>query len=210
MPLRRCLRPRALEIGLDEAGRGCLAGPVTAAAVVLAPGRRSPRDLDDSKRLEPARREELRHWVEANALAWAVGWCSPAEIDAENILQASMTAMHRALDRLAPKLATRLAEARFGSLAAKPVLHLVDGHYWRPYGAVAYSCQKRGDARFQSIAAASVLAKTHRDERMRALDAEYPHYAWASNKGYPTPPHQRGLREHGPSPHHRRSFRLAY
>ena len=210
MALRRCFRPGTLEIGLDEAGRGCLAGPVTAAAVVLTPGRRSPRDLNDSKLIEPARREELRTWVEANALAWAVGWCTPAEIDAENILQATMTAMHKALDELSRKLAERLREPAFGSLSAKPVLHLVDGHYWRPYGAVAYSCQKMGDGRFQSIAAASILAKTHRDEHMRALHAAHPAYAWDSNKGYATPPHQRALTTHGPTVHHRRSFRLEY
>ena len=208
--LRRCLRPGTLEIGLDEAGRGCLAGPVTAAAVVLQPGKRSPRDLNDSKVIEPERREALRHWVETNALAWAVGWCSPEEIDAENILQATMTAMHKALDELSLKLAARFEEKPFSSLSAKPVLHLIDGHYWRPYRDVAYSCQKKGDGRFQSIAAASILAKTHRDAHMRSLAAQHPAYEWASNKGYATPPHQRALVAHGPTPYHRRSFRLDY
>ena len=203
MPLRRHLRPGRLEIGVDEAGRGCLAGPVTAAAVVLYPGRRSPRDLDDSKLTDAARREELRRWIEANALAWAVGWASPAEIDAENILQASMTAMHRAIDGCRQNLRDALRNAGF---AARPHALLIDGHYFRPYPGVEHSCQVGGDARFQAIAAASVLAKTHRDARMRELHARHPEYAWDSNKGYPTPPHRRALAEHGVTEWHRRSF----
>ena len=208
MPLRRTRRPGHLEIGLDEAGRGCLAGPVYAAAVVLAPGKRSPRDLNDSKQLTPQRREELRAWIEEHALAWAVGRASPAEIDRENVLQATMTAMHRALDQVHASLTAR--SAADPNLAARPRLLLVDGHYFRSYPGYTHVCERKGDERFQSIAAASVLAKTHRDARMRALDGEFPAYAWASNKGYPTPPHQRALREHGPSEHHRRSFRLEY
>lgn len=210
MPLRRCFRPNTLEIGLDEAGRGCLAGPVTAAAVVLMPGKRSPGDLNDSKQISAPRREELRLWVEENSLAWAVGWCSPQEIDEQNILQASMSAMHKALDQLSQKLATRLQEQAFISLSAKPILHLVDGHYWRPYGKTEYSCQKKGDGRFQSIAAASILAKTYRDTRMNELHELHPNYAWNSNKGYATPPHQRALNQFGPTEWHRRSFRLEY
>ncbi len=190
-----------LEVGLDEAGRGCLAGPVTAAAVVLQPGKRSPRDLNDSKLIEPSRREDLRIWIETHALAWAVGWCSPAEIDEQNILQASMSAMHKALDMLSPKLPR---------LSPKPILHLVDGHYWRPYGKTPYSCQKKGDSRFQSIAAASILAKTYRDAHMQQLHEQFPMYGWQSNKGYATPPHQRALSQYGPCPHHRQSFRLSY
>lgn len=210
MPLARHRRRGRLEIGLDEAGRGCLAGPLAVGAVVLAPGKRSPRDLDDSKRLTPERREGLRAWVEANALAWAVAWASPAEIDAENVLQATVSAMHRAVDDVRARLAARLREPRWSAFAKTPHALLVDGHYFHPYPGVEHSCEVGGDGRFQAIAAASVLAKTHRDARMRALDAEYPAYAWASNKGYPTPPHQRALREHGPCPYHRRSFRLAY
>ena len=215
MPLRRHLRPGHLEIGVDEAGRGCLAGPVTAAAVVLYPGHRSPRDLDDSKATDAARREELRHWIEANALAWAVGWASPAEIDAENILQASMTAMHRAIDGCRQNLRDALCSDRAplsapGALPAgfadRPHALLIDGHYFRPYPGLEHSCQVKGDARFQAIAAASVLAKTHRDERMRELHARHPEYAWDSNKGYPTPPHRRALAAHGVTEWHRRSF----
>ena len=215
MPLRRHLRPGRLEIGVDEAGRGCLAGPVTAAAVVLFPGRRSPRDLDDSKATDAARRGELRAWIEANALAWAVGWASPAEIDAENILQASMTAMHRAIDGCRQNLQAALRDAAGptggsrdlpAALAARPRALLIDGHYFRPYPGLEHSCEVKGDARFQAIAAASVLAKTHRDERMRALHDEHPAYAWDSNKGYPTPPHRRALAEHGVTVWHRRSF----
>ena len=210
MPLRRQRWPGTLEVGLDEAGRGCLAGPVTVGAVALAPGRRSPRDLDDSKRVEPARREELRAWIEANALAWAVEHAGPAEIDRDNILQATVSAMHRAAARVLAALPTRLAAVGRADLAARPAHLLVDGHYFRPYPGIRHTCERRGDGRFQSVAAASILAKTHRDERMRELAAAHPAYDWASNKGYPTPPHQRALREHGPSPWHRRSFRLDY
>ena len=213
--LRRHLRPRTLEIGLDEAGRGCLAGPVTAAAVILRPGKRSPRDLDDSKRVTAERRAELRAWVETNSLAWAVGWCSPTEIDEQNILQASVSAMHKAVAQLSLKLEATFADAAaLGALpagfAGRPKLLLVDGHYFRPYDGIAHSCQVKGDGKFQSIAAASILAKTHRDALMLELHGRHPHYGWDSNKGYPTPPHQRGLREHGPSIWHRRSFRLTY
>jgi len=212
MPLRRQYRPKTIEIGLDEAGRGCLAGPVTAAAVVLMPGKRSPSDLNDSKQIAAPRREELRTWVEENSLAWAVGWCSPKEIDEENILQASMSAMHKALDQLSLKLIQQLSEYENlpAGFAERPKLLLVDGHYWRDYKGMDYSCQKKGDGRFQSIAAASILAKTYRDEKMQALHKQYPAYSWDTNKGYGTPPHQRALNAHGPTPWHRRSFRLEY
>lgn len=212
MPLRRQYRPKTIEIGLDEAGRGCLAGPVTAAAVVLMPGRRSPSDLNDSKQIPPHRREELRVWVEENSLAWAVGWCSPEEIDAENILQASMSAMHKALDQLSLKLDMRLKDGYLlpVGFAERSKLLLVDGHYWRDYKGVDYSCQKKGDGRFQSIAAASILAKTYRDAKMLELHAQHPEYSWNTNKGYGTPPHQRALMAHGPTEWHRRSFRLEY
>jgi len=212
MPLRRFFRPKTIEIGLDEAGRGCLAGPVTAAAVVLMPGKRSPSDLNDSKQIAAPRREELRAWVEANSLAWAVGWCSPAEIDEENILQASMSAMHKALDQLSLKLDKQFQEPNLlpEGFAERPKLLLVDGHYWRPYKDIDYSCQKKGDGRFQSIAAASILAKTYRDAKMLELHEQHPAYSWDSNKGYATPPHQRALNAYGPTPWHRRSFRLEY
>jgi len=212
MPRRRQFRPKTTEIGLEEAGRGCLAGPVTAAAVVLMPGKRSPSDLNDSKQIAAPRREELRAWIEANSLAWAVGWCSPEEIDEENILQASMSAMHKALDQLSLKLDLRLRKLEHlpAGFAERPKLLLVDGHYWRAYKDMDYSCQKKGDGRFQSIAAASILAKTYRDEKMLALHELHPEYSWNTNKGYGTPPHQRALNAHGPTSWHRRSFRLEY
>ena len=212
MGLRRHFRPGMIEIGLDEAGRGCLAGPVTAAACVLMPGKRSPADLNDSKQIPAKRRDELRVWVEENSLAWAVGWCSPEEIDEENILQASMSAMHKALDQLSLKLDRRFAEVKTlpEGFAERPKLLLVDGHYWRPYKDIAASCQKKGDGRFQSIAAASILAKTYRDAKMLELHEQHPEYSWNTNKGYGTPPHQRALMSHGPTPWHRRSFRLEY
>ena len=209
MPLIRQYRRDALEIGVDEAGRGCLAGPVTAAAVVLRPGRRSPPGLDDSKRVTPEHREALRRWLEAHALAWAVGWATFEEIDTENILQASMTAMHRAIESVVDQLDARGDYAPDGSrLAARPRRLLVDGHYFRPYPGLEHRCQIRGDARFQAIAAASILAKTHRDARMAQLHREHPHYSWDTNRGYPTPPHRRAIAAHGLTPWHRRSFRM--
>ncbi len=206
MPPRRQLRPGRLEIGLDEAGRGSLAGPVFAAAAILRPGKRSPTDLNDSKQIRPARRAVLRQWIEEHALAWAVASASPEEIDHENVLQATMTAMHRAIAEVQAQL------ARTGSLALKPdPPHLlVDGHYFRTHPDLEHTCLVKGDTRFQAIAAASILAKTHRDALMRELAVEHPGYAWDSNKGYPTPPHQRALTQFGPTPWHRRSFRLVY
>ena len=208
MSLRRHLRPGRIEIGVDEAGRGCLAGPVTAAAVVLFPGRRSPRALNDSKAVDEAGREVLRHWVERNALAWGVGWASAEEVDAENVLQATMTAMHRAVAGCRQNLLIALREATLPmGFAERPAALLIDGNYFRPYPDLAHSCQVKGDGRFQSIAAASILAKTHRDQLMRGLHAEHPHYYWDTNKGYGTPPHRRAIAEHGPTAWHRRSFR---
>ncbi len=221
MHLRRHYRPGAIEIGVDEAGRGCLAGPVTAAAVLLWPGRHSPRDLNDSKQVFPERRDEMRTWIEANALAWSVGWASAQEIDTENILQATMTAMHRAVDGLRQNLLLQLEDPmirdslpggfaeRLMTTAPQPLSLLIDGHYFRPYPALKHVCLKKGDARFQSIAAASILAKTHRDALMRSLHVRHPQYAWDSNKGYGTPPHLRGIATHGPTEWHRRSFRGA-
>ncbi len=191
--LQTCYAPYQREAGVDEAGRGCLAGPVMAAAVVLPPDFAHPW-LRDSKQMSRSAREALRPLIETQAFSWGLGEASPAEIDRLNILQATFLAMHRAI----------------AQLTCRPDLLLVDGNRFRPYPLVAHQCIVRGDATFMSIAAASVLAKTHRDARMYQLDAEYPAYGWAQNAGYPTRAHQQALRQHGPSPHHRQSFRLQY
>lgn len=180
-----------IEAGCDEAGRGCLAGPVVAAAVILPPRVRLP-GLDDSKKLTEAAREELRPLIEERALAWAVAMVDPAEIDAINILNASIRAMHRAID----------------ALDTRPEHLLIDGNRFHAYPGIAHSCHIKGDGRFRSIAAASVLAKTHRDALMRELHQEHPAYGWAINKGYPTPDHRAAIELHGPCEHHRMSFRL--
>ncbi len=180
-----------LEAGCDEAGRGCLAGPVVAAAVILPPRVRIP-GLDDSKKLSPAHRAELRPLIEEKALAWSVAFIGPAEIDVLNILRASFTAMHRAVD----------------ALGRRPEHLLIDGNRFIPYPGIAHTCLVKGDGRFRSIAAASILAKTHRDAYMESLHLEHPGYNWAVNKGYPTPDHRTALEQHGPCVHHRRSFRL--
>ena len=178
--------------GLDEAGRGCLAGPVVAAAVVLPPDARLP-GLDDSKALTAAQREALLPRIEAEALALGVGQCAPDEIDRLNILRASLEAMRRAA----------------AALALPPDALLVDGNQPLPVAPCVQEAVVKGDARSLSIAAASVVAKVTRDRLMAALDAEFPAYGWAGHKGYPTAAHYAALRAHGPSPHHRRSFRLA-
>jgi len=181
------------EAGLDEAGRGCLAGPVFAAAVILPPDF-NPPFLNDSKKLTARRRTALRELICAEAVAWAVGEASTAEIEEINIAQASYLAMHRAVAGL-----------------AVPATHLlVDGNRFRPYPGLPHTCAVGGDGRFRHIAAASILAKTFRDEHMLALAQEYPAYGWAQNAGYPTAMHQAALRTHGPTPYHRRGFRLAY
>ena len=180
-----------VEAGCDEAGRGCLAGPVVAAAVILPPRVRLP-GLDDSKKLSEAAREELRPLIEERALAWAVAAVQPAEIDAINILNASFRAMHRAIE----------------ALSLKPQHLLIDGNRFVAYPGIGHTRQIKGDGRFRSIAAASVLAKTHRDELMRALHEAHPEFGWAINKGYPTPDHRAAIARFGPTPHHRRSFRL--
>jgi ribonuclease HII len=177
--------------GLDEAGRGCLAGPVVAAAVVLPPDARLP-ELDDSKKLTPAQRDRLFEVVHAEALAVGVGACSPDEIDRLNILGASLEAMRRAA----------LA------LALPPDFLLVDGNRPLPGAPAPQQTIVKGDGRSLSIAAASVVAKVTRDRRMAALHEDFPEYGWAGHKGYPTAKHYAALAEHGPSPHHRRSFRL--
>jgi ribonuclease HII len=183
----------AVEAGCDEAGRGCLAGPVVAAAVILPARVRLP-GLNDSKQLSEAHRDELRPLIESRALAWCVASCTPEEIDRHNILRASFIAMHRAID----------------GLHMRPELLLIDGDRFTPYFGIAHVCHIRGDGRFKSIAAASILAKTHRDALMRSLHIEHPQFNWTENKGYPTEEHRAVLRELGPTPHHRRSFRLDY
>ncbi|HEY0978122.1 MAG TPA: ribonuclease HII [Flavobacteriales bacterium] len=180
-----------LEAGCDEAGRGCLAGPVVAAAVILPERVRLP-GLDDSKRMTVADRERLRPLIEKQALAWCVALATTEEIGRINILHASFLAMHRAID----------------GLQQRPELLLIDGNRFTPYFGITHSCQIKGDSRFRSIAAASVLAKTHRDALMQQLHAEQPHYGWAINKGYPTPDHRQAIAKHGPCLHHRPGFRL--
>jgi ribonuclease HII len=183
--------PDQIEAGLDEAGRGCLAGPVVAAAVILPKGYQHPL-LKDSKKLSARQREKLRAEIGAAALAVGIGVAEPAEIDQANVLQASLSAMHRAV----------------AQLALAPELLLVDGKFFRPYPGLAHECIVRGDGLYLSIAAASVVAKTYRDELMRALADLYPPYGWAHNAGYPTAEHYAALAEHGATPYHRRSFRL--
>ena len=179
-----------LEAGCDEAGRGCLAGPVAAAAVILPDGFTHPW-LNDSKQLTERRRELMRPIIEAQAVAWAVAWASPAEIDSINILNASILAMHRALD----------------ALGVVPGQIVVDGNRFKPWRDVPHITVVKGDARLGNIAAASILAKTHRDELMRGLALEYPGYDWEVNKGYPTAAHRRAIDSLGLTPHHRLTFR---
>lgn len=180
-----------LEAGLDEAGRGCLAGPVFAAAVILPPDF-APTFLNDSKQLTAKRREALRPLICEAAVAWAVGQATVAEIGELNIAQASYLAMHRAVAAL-----------------AVPATHLlVDGNRFRPVAGVPHTCMVGGDGRFRHIAAASVLAKTFRDDHLRELATEFPAYGWEQNAGYPTAQHRAAIRAHGPTPHHRPGFRL--
>lgn len=189
--LPNCYEFSAFEAGCDEAGRGCLAGPVVAAAVILPDDFHHPW-LNDSKQTSEKRREALRPIIEAEAIAWAVGICSPEEIDRMNILNASIEAMHRALAALNP--------------AARSVI--VDGNRFKPFGTLPWKTFVKGDGRFGNIAAASILAKTHRDEIMVRLAADYPGYDWAINKGYPTAAHRAALLRLGPTPLHRCTFRL--
>lgn len=183
--------PGRLEAGCDEAGRGCLAGPVFAAAVILPLGYSNPA-LNDSKKLKEAARDDLRRQIEADALSWAVASFSVAEIDKFNIFQSSYRAMHRALDLL----------------TEQPAFLLIDGKFFIPYGEMPYACVIKGDGKYQSIAAAGILAKTHRDEHMRELHQQYPQYAWNSNAGYPTKAHRTAIEQHGATEHHRKSFQL--
>lgn len=189
--LRSCLHPGLIEAGCDEAGRGCLCGPVACAAVILPPDFECP-GLDDSKKLSEKKRNELRPFIEQNALAWSVVMVGPEEIDQINILNASIEGMHRAL----------------ASLTLRPQHILVDGNRFKPFEDIPHTTVVKGDATFMSIAAASVLAKTHRDELMLRLAQEFPGYGWEENKGYPTKAHREAIKLLGQTPHHRKSFRV--
>ncbi len=180
-----------LEAGCDEAGRGCLAGPVVAAAVIL-PSRFNIPELNDSKLLSEAQRERIRPIIEKKALAFAVGIVDHKKIDEINILNASFLAMHLALEKLNPK-------AEFA---------IIDGNRYRSRNDIPYACIVKGDSKYKSIAAASVLAKTYRDEIMLKLAMEFPGYDWAKNKGYPTKKHREAIRHLGTTPYHRLSFQL--
>lgn len=185
------MAPGCLEAGCDEAGRGCLAGPVFAAAVILPDDFSHPL-LTDSKKLSDRQRRLLRPIIEREAIAWGLGICSNAEIDTLNILNASIEAMHRAL----------------AALAVQPGAIIVDGNRFKPYRTIPYATVVKGDASFANIAAASILAKTYRDDAMIELARTYPQYAWHINKGYPTKAHRAAIAEHGPSPLHRLTFTL--
>ncbi len=180
-----------LEAGCDEAGRGSLAGPVVAAAVILPKNYTHPL-LNDSKKISKKNRTLLRVEIEKNALYWAVAEVSHQEIDEINILNASFIAMHRAVDKL----------------TKKPELLLIDGNRFKPYPEIPYECIIKGDGKYFSIAAASILAKTHRDDIMEALAQKHPEYGWGSNAGYPTKAHRDAIRKYGITPFHRKSFRL--
>lgn len=188
--LRGSLYPDLIEAGCDEAGRGCLCGPVSCAAVILPPDFKCDQ-LNDSKQLSEKMRNELRPYIEENALAWAVVMVDAKEIDEINILNASILGMQRALD----------------ALKIIPQHILIDGNRFKPYKDIPYTTVVKGDATFMSIAAASVLAKTHRDELMLSLDKEFPGYGWAENKGYPTKAHREAISKLGITPYHRLTFR---
>ena len=185
------LRSYDLASGVDEAGRGCLAGPVFAAAVIL-PKKFSHETLTDSKKLSSKQRYLLRDEIKEKAIAWAVASCDHLEIDRINILKASVRAMHKAVEQL----------------AVRPEMILVDGNYFIPYPDIPHRCIVKGDALVFSISAASVLAKTYRDDYMMKLAAEYPQYLWDKNKGYPSKEHRNAIAKYGITPYHRRSFRL--
>lgn len=182
--------PGMIEAGCDEAGRGCLAGPVFAAAVIL-PSDFQNDILNDSKQLTERQRYQLREVIEREAVAWAVAECSPQEIDKRNILRCSILAMQRAVEQL----------------KVRPQHLIIDGNRWYPYEIPADTIVK-GDATYMSIAAASILAKTYRDDRMKALAKDYPQYGWDKNMGYPSKAHREAIRQYGPTPHHRMTFHL--
>ena len=179
------------EAGCDEAGRGCLAGSVYAAAVILPDGYENAL-LNDSKQLTERRRYELRTIIERDAVAWAVGIVTPDEIDHINILNASILAMHRALDQL----------------TVRPQAVIVDGNRFKKYGDLPHTTIVKGDGKYMAIAAASILAKTYRDDYMNRLADEYPQYDWRQNKGYPTRKHREAIRQYGITPYHRKSYNL--
>lgn len=180
-----------VEAGCDEAGRGCLAGPVYAAAVILPPDFHNDL-LNDSKQLTERRRYQLREVIEREALAWAVGVVDNEEIDRINILRASILAMHRAVDQL----------------AVRPQELIIDGNRFQPYHDLPYTTIVKGDGKYMSIAAASILAKTYRDDYMLLLHEQYPQFHWDSNKGYPAKAHRDAIRQYGATPHHRKTFNL--
>ena len=191
MPLLPYLEKNRLEAGCDEAGRGCLAGPVFAAAVILPPDYHNEA-LNDSKQLTEKQREALRPVIENDSVAWAIGISSPKEIDRINILRASFLAMHRAIEQL----------------KIVPVHLLIDGNRFVAYPDIPHTTIVKGDGKFLSIAAASILAKTHRDEYMNRLHNEHPAYCWNQNKGYPTQAHRYAIRSYGITPYHRKTFTL--
>ena len=189
--LKPYFNPDLIEAGCDEAGRGCLAGSVYAAAVIL-PKDYENEKLNDSKQLTAKRRYELRAEIERDAIAWAVGVVTPQEIDKINILNASILAMHRALD----------------GLKVRPEFVIVDGNKFKPYRDLRHQTIVKGDAKYLSIAAASILAKTYRDDYMMELHKQFPFYGWDHNAGYPTKEHRLGIKQHGTTPYHRMSYNL--
>lgn len=189
--LKLKVNPGLLECGTDEAGRGCLAGPVTAAACILPDHFAHPL-LNDSKQLNSAQRNELREVIESSAVCWAIAHVSESEIDQMNILNASIEAMHRAVKKLRPI----------------PEFIAVDGNRFKPLNQIPFKCVVKGDAKYQNIAAASILAKTERDNYMKKLHEEYPEYDWNNNKGYPTAKHRTAIAQFGDTPYHRKTFRL--
>lgn len=189
--LKLCLNKHLLEAGCDEAGRGCLAGPVFAAAVIL-PKNFKNELLNDSKQIKEKDREELRKIIEKEAIAYAVGQVNNFEIDEINILNASFLAMHRALDQL----------------KTKPEFILIDGNRFKPYKKIPHQCIVKGDGKYMNIAAASILAKTYRDDFMKQAAQTYIHYGWEANMGYPTKKHREAIRQHGTTPLHRMTFQL--
>lgn len=190
--LQNCYQYDFLEAGCDEAGRGCLAGPVFAAAVILPDGF-VLEGLNDSKQLTHAQRDLLRPIIEKEALAWAVASCDHEEIDKINILNASFLAMHRAIEQL----------------QTQPKYLVIDGNRFKAYPQIPHSCIVKGDGKYLNIAAASILAKTHRDEYMTNLHMDFPEYDWQKNKGYPTITHRRAVLEIGLSPFHRKTFNVS-
>ena len=189
--LRSSFTPDLVEAGCDEVGRGCLAGPVVAAAVIL-PKDFSHELLTDSKQLTKSERELLRDEIKSSAISWAIAEVSSDEIDSINILNASFKAMHLAIEQL----------------RESPTMLLIDGNRFKPFGSIPFECVIKGDGKYFSIAAASVLAKTYRDDLMLKLSEEFPGYGWETNVGYPTEEHRDGIRKLGITPYHRRTFQL--